>query len=440
VARTDVAILGGGVTGLAAGVASGGRVYEAGTRTGGLCASYHVGPDGERPDGPPDDDEAYRFDVGGGHWIFGGDPATVAWIEELTRCRSYERRAAVELDASSDRVGYPLQHHLAALGPTAADAALGEIEQLAAADAGPLATMRDWVRGHFGATLGEVFFDPFHERYTAGLYGSIAPQDEAKSPLSLDAVRAGARGEPTGGGYNARFRYPVDGLDALVAAMAARADVRVGHRVTSIDPAARVIGFADGSTASYERLLSTLPLPTALRLAGVAVDARADPHTSVLVVNVGAEPGPRLGDDHWVFVPDAASGFHRFGVYSNVDERFLPASARSRGARPATRASLYVERAFPGDARPTARVARDLAREMVRELQDRKVIGTIDVVDPTWIEVAYTWAWPGSSWRADALAALAAVGIEQIGRYGRWRFQGIADSIAEGLAAGAASA
>mgnify|MGYP006998240815 CR=1 FL=1 len=30
-------------------------------------------------------------------------------------------------------------------------------------------------------------------------------------------------------------------------------------------------------------------------------------------------------------------------------------------------------------------------------------------------------------------------GVTQIGRYGRWIFQGIADSIAEGLAAGAAA-
>ena len=39
---------------------------------------------------------------------------------------------------------------------------------------------------------------------------------------------------------------------------------------------------------------------------------------------------------------------------------------------------------------------------------------------------------------ADALAALEAVGVEQVGRYARWHFQGIADSLADGLAAGAA--
>jgi hypothetical protein len=54
------------------------------------------------------------------------------------------------------------------------------------------------------------------------------------------------------------------------------------------------------------------------------------------------------------------------------------------------------------------------------------------------VDVAYTWRSPGSRWRERALEALAAAGIQQVGRYGRWHFQGIADSIQEGLDAGEA--
>jgi hypothetical protein len=155
------------------------------------------------------------------------------------------------------------------------------------------------------------------------------------------------------------------------------------------------------------------------------------------VVNVGAEPGPRLGDDHWVFVPSSRSGYHRFGVYSNVDESFLPSSRRSNGSNGPQRASLYIERAFPGSRRPSPRDEAAIVSAMVDELRAAGVIGRVDVVDPTWIDVAYTWSWPGSTWRRDAIAALAAVGVEQVGRYGQWHFQGIAESMADGRAAGA---
>ncbi len=50
---------------------------------------------------------------------------------------------------------------------------------------------------------------------------------------------------------------------------------------------------------------------------------------------------------------------------------------------------------------------------------------------------AYTWSWPGSGWKQKALRQLEEQGIYQVGRYGRWVFQGIADSIRDGFLVGA---
>ena len=73
----------------------------------------------------------------------------------------------------------------------------------------------------------------------------------------------------------------------------------------------------------------------------------------------------------------------------------------------------------------------------MKELQAWDWIGEVDVLDPTWIEVAYTWSWAGSPWRQQALSVLEQHDICQVGRYGRWVFQGIADSIRDGLMVGA---
>lgn len=429
---TSVLIVGAGVTGLAAGYASGWPVYEAASTPGGICSSYYVRPAStERLSEAPADGEAYRFEIGGGHWIFGGDPVVLRFIRRLAPVASYERRSAVFFRAEARYVPYPLQYHLAYLGEATAAQALAEMS--APAGAAPV-TMAQWMAARFGPTLTERFFGPFHERYTAGLWTSIAPQDPYKSPVDLAVVRQGAQGRTTAAGYNVRFVYPEAGLDALARRLARRSDVQYGRRVVAVDLRRKVVAFADGREAAYEALLSTVPLNEMAAMTGIETAEPADPYTSVLVLNIGAVRGPRCPDHHWLYVPDSATGYFRIGCYSNVEPAFLPQSARTAKRR----VSLYVERSYPGGAKPGPDDVAAYAQAVVAELQAEGFIETTEVVDPTWIEVAYTWRRPGSTWPAQAMQQLEAHDVFMIGRYGRWHFQGIADSIRDGFVAGSA--
>jgi protoporphyrinogen oxidase len=216
--------------------------------------------------------------------------------------------------------------------------------------------------------------------------------------------------------------------------MAERCEVHFGCRVEAIEPAERTVRFSDGRKERYGSLVCTLPLNRTLELCGLARGIEADPFTSVLVLNIGARRGARCPADHWVYVPRSKSGFHRVGFYSNVDESFLPRSARGAG----THASLYVERSFPGGERPGAGEIADYSAKAAEELREWGFIDRVETMDPTWIDVAYTWKWPGSDWAERSVAYLGSVGIRMLGRYARWKFQGIAESIRDGLAPGAA--
>jgi protoporphyrinogen oxidase len=450
-------ILGAGVTGLGAAWTSGLPVYEAGAVSGGVCASYYLRPgQDERLSAPPADGEAWRFEVGGGHWIFGGEPETLRLIQSLAPVRSYERRSAVFFPDEQRFVPYPIQNHLRCLDPETARRALREITDAAASAhgqpskpigtgtlparndsrqpllAGP--TMAEWLREHFGPTLYEKFFGPFHALYTAQLHERIAPQDAYKSPINLEAVRLGAQGDAPAVGYNVSFVYPEQGLDTLARGLSARTDIRYGKRVTAIDTASRTVHFDDGAEASYKALISTLPLSTVMALAGLKVEPPPDPHTSVLVLNLGACKGPCCPSEHWVYVPRSSSGFHRVGIYSEVDRSFLPPSMRGRPEL----AAFYIESAFLPENRPDPAQVDNLCRRMIEELREWRWIEGVEVVSPTWIEVAYTWSLPGSTWRDEALRVLESHGIRQVGRYARWSFQGIADSLRDGLRAGEA--
>jgi protoporphyrinogen oxidase len=414
-------ILGAGVTGLSASISTGGTVLERHRVAGGICSSYYRAPDQSNVDGK------YRFEYGGGHWIFGGDPQILSWLDKLSQTRVYQRHSAVYFPDRDLYVPYPLQNNLAALGDETAQLVLDEL-RAPKTEKIPV-TMADWLLRSFGETLCELFFFPFHDAYTAGLYKRIGPQDPYKSPVDLASVEAGARDEVLPVGYNVNFRYPKRGLDNLVSELADGCDLRLGREVVKIDPDSKEVVISSGERMHYERLISTLPLDKTLLLAGIALDEPADPYTSVLVLNIGAIAGPRCPDHHWLYIPHSRAGFHRVGFYNNVDDSFCPQSSEN-----GKRISLYVEKAFLSVDRPDESELASYQASVIKELRDWGYIGDVEVVDPTWVDVAYTWVWPDSKWRVKAMAAVEEIGIELVGRYARWRFQGIADSIRDGLA------
>jgi len=425
-------VIGAGATGLAAGFAGGCPVFESDTVPGGMSRSYLLKPSEPRrwELGPPDP-SGYRFDHGGGHWIFGLDAPLKECLSRHGELDAYQRISCVFFSRRGTFVPFPIQNHLHCLEPAVARQCLEEILHPPQREC---LTQAEWLEASFGPTLNALFFAPFHERYTAGLWTRLAPQDAYKSPVDRPAVIAGAAGNPRPAGYNTVFHYPRNGLSRMWADFARRIDVRYDHRLVRIDPEHRDLHFAGGAVEPYDRLVSTLPLDQTLKLASLQPGLVPDPYTSVLVLNVGGPKGRRCPPDHWLYVPDSRCGLHRVGIYSNVSRAYLPQADRDSGRT----ASFYVERAFPAGARPDDTGISQYAAEAIRELQDWEFLQESEVQDCHWVEVAYTWTWPRSTWKQEALALLEQHGIQSIGRYGRWHFQGIADSLREGFLWGTA--
>lgn len=426
-------ILGAGMTGLAAGYASGLPVFEAQRNPGGICSSYYIAPHTKkRLSKAPKNEEVYRFEIGGGHWIFGGDSFTKNLINSLTPTKRYERKAGVFFPDRNLHVPYPLQNHLSYFKEKERAQAMSEIIKNSRKKHAP-ETMQDFLSHHFGKTLSELFFHPFHERYTAGLYTKIAPQDSYKTPVNLTEIIEGANGKNKAVvGYNTHFIYPEGGLDALARKLATKCDITFGKKVARIDRKKKQVQFEDGTRTNYDSLLSTLPLNTTLKLSGIALEESPHPSPSVLVLNIGARKGKNTPEEQWIFIPHSKSGFHRVGFYSNVDNSFVPKSARGKE----NKVSIYVERAFAENTHLSAHEVEEFMKSTIAELQEWGWITDVEVADPTWIEVAYTWSWPNSTWREKGIASLEAENIYPVGRYARWVFQGIADSIRDGLIAG----
>lgn len=432
----DTFILGAGITGLSAGYVSGLPVYEAKDIAGGICTSYYMKKGSkERLYEAPKDGEGYHFEIGGGHWIFGGDPAIHRFMNSLSPMKTYVRVSSVYLPSLKTFVPYPIQNNLSHLPKDIAEKARDEMLSDKKSDA-PIKTMGEWMRQSFGKTLSELFFFPFHDLYTAGLWKTIAPQDGYKSPINKKDVLDGFAGTAKAVGYNATFVYPQKGLDHLTSKLAERCDISYGKRIEKIDIKNKTVHFTGGDTKEYNEIISTLPLNAMVKMAGINLgDRKAYPSPAVLVINIGAKRGPKCpSGDQWIYIPESKSGFHRVGFYDAVDVSFLPVSNRATHDR----ASIYVEKAYPEGMKPTAAEMEKVCTETIKELTEWGWIGDVEAYDPTWIDTAYTWSWPGSDWKEKALKELEKHGIYQIGRYGRWIFQGIADSVKDGLMIGGA--
>lgn len=417
-------ILGAGATGLAAGYATGWPVYEAQEHPGGLCSSYFLSPKKKERayvlgDREPDQ---YLFETGGGHWLFGVPPAVEEFLRGFVSLKTYTRKASVYFSDTRQFVPYPIQYHLNFLQKDLELKILDELEhpKLFHAD-----TFKESLETTFGPTLFSLFFGPFNRAYTAGIYDQIAPQDDYKTPVNLEHIRTNAERKDRPLGYNTVFFYPEEGLGKLSRRIADRCHIFYNKRAQSIDLDRKKIFFEDGSYEDYDYLFSTLPLNQLLSLSGQGLES--DPYTSVLVLNIGAYRGAKTPEDHWVYLPHSENGFHRVGFYSNVDSTFLPLSGRQ------DRVSLYLEKTFLGGQRPSAFDLKSYQAKVVEELQSWGFISEVEIIDSQWIEVAYTWKSPHSDWRAKSLEWLRQHGVFSVGRFGRWHFQGIAESIQEGF-------
>jgi len=164
-----------------------------------------------------------------------------------------------------------------------------------------------------------------------------------------------------------------------------------------------------------------------IKIAKITINETPLPYNSIMVVNIGAKKGKNCPSYHWLYTPKNKPGFYRVGFYSNVENPLLLSPSKEK-------VKLYVEKAFVGGETPSDKKIKKIVEKIIKELQDWQFIKEVEVVDVNWIETAYTWSLPNNSkWREKALKVFQEENIWQIGRYGRWQFQGVLESIKEGL-------
>lgn len=196
------------------------------------------------------------------------------------------------------------------------------------------ANFHEFIHQVWGAGVAKHFAVPYNLKlWTVPLTEMETSWLGGRVPLpNLEEMIEGALrpvGPPVG--PNARFGYPLrGGFQALMQGFLPhlQGEVRMGTRLTALDPANRVAQFDDGSRIAYDRLISTIPLPELVRIIGddappaIHRAAQALRHVSVRCVNIGVGRAD-ITDKHWIYYPEDTI-FHRIFVQGNASPHNNP--------------------------------------------------------------------------------------------------------------------
>ena len=330
--RTDVLVLGAGLTGLNAALelqshSADYRLIERSNRVGGHAVTV--------------EDDGFRFDRTG-HLLHLRDVETRSQVLDWIGSDHLEIQRRSVIFSHGVFTRYPFQANAFGLPPEVAyECVQGFVDaRLASADREPY-NFEEYCLTQFGPGISKHFMLPYNSR----LWG-VPPSEITADwchrfvPLPrLEDVIAGAVGlHDRELGYNADFVYPRLGIGVLPASMhrdlIRRAELGVAPR--RIDYRHKRAHFRH-ETMAYEALVSSIPLPLLIELlddppADVAAAARALRSTHLWYLDLALRIPARL-DHHWVYVPEVKYPFYRVGCYTNFSSALAPVGC----------SSLYVE-------------------------------------------------------------------------------------------------
>lgn len=405
----EVVILGGGIAGLSAayrlrqaGWES--RIFEKDPDWGGLCGNFTI--------------NGFRFDRFV-HFTFTSDP-------QLQQLFAASGPLWNHPPVSSNYYhGYwlyhPAQNHLYPLPTEEKVKIIAGFVKRKQVPVSEITDYETWLRVQYGNYFAEHF--PF--AYTRKYWGAEPKELETKwvgnrmHAPTLEEVLKGAFEKPTENFYyTSVMRYPQKGgFKSILSALAQGADITLNKQAVSINPAAKSVCFADGTTGTYEKLLSSLPLPEIVNLlpdvpASVQNSAKSLRHTCGYQISLGFNK-PDIAKHLWFYIYDEDIPPAR--VYSP--------SLKSPDNVPQGCSSLQAE-VFYGN---TASIppAQTVLQTTVEKLQQMGLFKSEDILvkdirfEP-YANITFDHAIYQN--RQIVLDYLTSLGIYSMGRFGKWAY------------------
>lgn len=329
--QTGTAVLGAGIAGMSAALhlKKDYHIFEQAERIGGLCCTENFG--------------GFLFDRSI-HILYTKQPYARKFITGILGKNFDLRPKFSYIYSHGTYTGYPYQSNTFGLPEdVVVKNLMGLIEATYHKPKSKPKNFKEWAYATFGAGITEEFFLPFNYKVWAipqdkMSYDWIA--DRVLTPPIETAIRGAVAPSKGDFGPNARFWYPKrGGMETLPKSMGDHlndASVSTFTRVKRIHIRKHMLEFEDGSTCTYDHLISTAPISKLTQLAdnvpaNVAKAVSKLKWNTVYTVNIGLEI-PNLTPMHWAYYPDPELIFHRLSWPKNFAPSMAPANCSSVAA------------------------------------------------------------------------------------------------------------
>lgn len=322
---------------------------------------------------------------------------------------------------------YPFQNNLRYLPPESAyDCLAGLIE---APGGNPGMDFASWMKATFGQGITDHFMRPYNFKVWATPAERMASHWIAERVSVVDHKRA-LRNlllelDDTAWGPNNLFMFPATGGTAeIYRRLALRLGERVmyGREMTKIAVETKTVTFADGSTETYDHLVSTVPLDILVALLDRCPDQvrrAADDleHNGVYMVGIGYEE-PMKDDKSWMYYPQDGTPFYRATNFAKYSPANVPDADTGRY-------SSYMTETSYSRYRPESLAGlEDRVEQALRHsgtISGRPEVASMHVED-------LTYAYPVPTLNRDAaLQTIQPWLMEQEilsrGRFGSWKYE-----------------
>jgi len=407
------AILGGGISGLTlarklreAGLDV--AVFEAAPKIGGLCCSETV--------------DGWTYDVAGGHILYSKEKPVLDWMVAQTEGGCLQRERQTKIRVGDRWVHYPFENGIGDLPKEQTFACLmGYLEASYARRKGGAAPTNfgDWIRYRFGEGIERIFMKPYNEKiWKTPLQEMSTEWVEGRVPDAPieDVVRAAIGIRTEGYTHQSIFYYPKSGgFEAIVRGIGA--GVRDAVRLATPAREVRRKGsqfLVNGEL--FDHVVSTVPLPEFSKIAPELDAATKDAierlrYTSLTSVAVGLKHND-LPPYSWIYLPQHEQGpTNRITYLSNYSPNVAPPG----------HGLILAEVTSAGAPRKDAAFLKEVVDGLVHAGLFQA--GDVAMTHASTVKYAYVVFDLDFRKKIDAsLAGVAALGIDTLGRFGRFEY------------------
>jgi len=421
-AKKTIPVLGAGLAGLSAawhmekdGVDC--QVFEAEPEIGGLCRSKKI--------------KGFTFDYDG-HLLHFNNEYTHNFVKDvlgvkLTRHKRNSFIRYVDCD-----IPYPFQANFSKLPEKIREECFQGLKEVRDNHKNSYPDFKAWAYASFGKGITEHFMLPYNEKFWTVPATELTTEwlDGFVPVLKLDEIINGSAKDLESIGYNNYFYYPAKGgIQELVSALEGNMvnKPRLNSKITQIDTKNNKIIVNQKENISYDKLISTIPLP---ELKNIIKDIPRETerllnllnYNSILVFNIGIKSEIN-NNKHWIYFPEKKNRYFRIGFYSSF----------SLDSAPLGHSSVYVEVSYPKDTKIDKIKLKD---EILKDLAKTGLISSTDmIVYCDIIDIKYGYPIYDHNYKnavSEILNFLAQYNIYSIGRYGLWRYFSMEDAILDG--------